>query len=97
MRAAIEALRSLPVTGRRIAVLGVMAELADPVAEHGEIATILRDYGIDLIAVGTEMYGVAPTANPLDDLKSLTSDDAVLVKGSRVAGLERLAGLVVEQ
>jgi UDP-N-acetylmuramyl pentapeptide synthase len=42
--------------------------------------------------VGTDLYGVDPIS--IDDARSVVgemdSDDAVLVKGSRVAGLERI-------
>ena len=95
MRAAIETLVSLRVSGRRVAVLGVMAELADPVADHAAIAQLLREHNIELISVGTDNYGVAARGDAEAVLASLASDDAVLIKGSRVAGLERLAGLVV--
>jgi UDP-N-acetylmuramoyl-tripeptide--D-alanyl-D-alanine ligase len=97
MRAAIDTLAALPVTGRRMAVLGVMAELVDPEREHAAVAALLTEHGIELIAVGTELYGVAPSDDPLTALASLSGDDALLVKGSRVAGLERLVTLVLGQ
>ncbi len=40
-----------------------------------------------MIAVGTDLYGIAPSADAVLALGSLSGDDAVLVKGSRVAGL----------
>ncbi|CAB4885681.1 unannotated protein [freshwater metagenome] len=95
MRAAIETLSALSVPGRRVAVLGVMAELADPVREHADIARLLSERGIELIAVGTDLYGVPARDDALAVLQSLASADAVLIKGSRVAGLDRLAALVV--
>ena len=94
MRAAIETLATMRVGGRRVAVLGVMAELADPVADHAEIAALLASRGIELVAVGTDLYGVAPVDDAPAALASLAGDDALLVKGSRVAGLERLAALL---
>jgi UDP-N-acetylmuramoyl-tripeptide--D-alanyl-D-alanine ligase len=97
MRAAIETLARLDVTGRRVAVLGVMAELADASADHLEIAALLDEHGIELVAVGTHLYGVEPIEDPLDALASLAGDDALLVKASRVAGLERLAALLLRQ
>ncbi len=97
MRAAIETLAALPVRGRRVAVLGVMAELADPVTDHASITRLLHEHGIELIAVGTDLYGVSPSDDPLHVVASLAGDDALLIKGSRVAGLERLAALVVGQ
>lgn len=97
MRAAIETLSTMHVDGRRVALLGVMAELADPVADHLEIARLLDLHGIELIAIGTDLYGVEPVSDPLAALGSIASDDALLVKGSRVAGLERLAALLLGQ
>ncbi len=97
MKAAIETLVALPGSGRRVAVLGVMAELVDPVSDHREIAELVQRHGIELVAVGTDLYGIEPTSDPLGITASLASDDAVLFKASRVAGLERLAGLAVDQ
>ena len=95
MRVAIETLASLQVSGRRIAVLGVMAELADPAGDHAAIAQQLRQRNIELIAVGTDNYGVPARDDAQAVISSLAGNDAVLIKGSRVAGLERLAALVV--
>lgn len=96
MRAGIDALAALPAA-RRIAVLGRMAELGpDAAASHREIASHARALGIEVVAVGTEDYGI----EPLDDVdaaldalvrRRVGEGDAVLVKASRVAGLERLA------
>ncbi len=97
MRAAIETLRSMRVKGRRIALLGVMAELGDPVNDHAEIAALVADAGIELIAVGTDLYGIEPAVDPIEAMGSLSGNDAVLVKGSRVAGMERFAGIIVGQ
>lgn len=94
MEAALRSLAALPAR-RRIAVVGVMAELgpAGP-DEHQRIAALARDLGIDLIAVDTPDYGVAvvdDVERALAALGSVGEGDAVLVKGSRVAGLEQLA------
>jgi UDP-N-acetylmuramoyl-tripeptide--D-alanyl-D-alanine ligase len=89
MRAALEALAVLPAT-RRVAVLGVMAEISDAPEAHAAIADHARALGIELVAVGTDLYGVAPTDDPVGALGSLSGGDAVLVKGSRVVGLERV-------
>jgi UDP-N-acetylmuramoyl-tripeptide--D-alanyl-D-alanine ligase len=97
MRAALETLAQMHVGGRRVAVLGVMAELSDPVADHTGIAELARQAGIEIIAVGTELYGVTPTDDPVAAVGSLAGDDALLVKGSRVAGLERVAQLLLRQ
>jgi UDP-N-acetylmuramoyl-tripeptide--D-alanyl-D-alanine ligase len=97
MRAALETLAQMEVRGRRIAVLGVMAELEDPVSDHRTIAELVRDAGIELVAVGTDLYGQAPVDDPVAAIGSLAGDDALLVKGSRVAGLERVAALLLGQ
>jgi UDP-N-acetylmuramoyl-tripeptide--D-alanyl-D-alanine ligase len=94
MRAAIDALVDLPAA-RRVAILGVMAEISDAEAEHRAIARYAADRAIELIAVGTDQYGVEPSADALVALGSLSGDDAVLVKASRVAGLEKLAALLM--
>jgi UDP-N-acetylmuramoyl-tripeptide--D-alanyl-D-alanine ligase len=90
MRAALAALAAIDA-GRRVAVLGVMAELDDAATAHLEIATLVRELGIQLVAVGTDLYGVEPTDDPVAVVGTLGSGDAVLVKASRVAGLDRLA------
>lgn len=90
MRAALDALHAIPAS-RRVAVLGLMAELADPVADHASIATYARERGIELLAVDTELYGCAAATDPLGALGALDDGVAVLVKASRAAGLDRLA------
>ena len=50
--------------------------------------------GVELVAVGTDLYGVEPLASVDEAAESLGwigEGVAVLVKGSRVAGLEVLA------
>lgn len=94
MRAALDALVAMPAS-RRIAVLGVMAEISDPEVEHAAIARYAAERGIEVLAHGTELYGIDPTDDPVGALGSLAGGDAVLVKASRAAGLERIAvGLV---
>jgi UDP-N-acetylmuramoyl-tripeptide--D-alanyl-D-alanine ligase len=99
MRAALEALVALPAS-ERVAVVGLMAELGDEgPGEHAAIATEAAAAGIRVIAVDAPDYG--PSAlhvadrdevlSVLGDLADLGEGIAVLVKGSRVAGLERLA------
>ncbi len=90
MMAALDALAAMDAT-RRIAVLGPMAELEDAPAAHRQVAAYATALAVELVAVGTELYGVAPTPDPLGVLGALGAGDAVLVKASRVAGLERLA------
>jgi UDP-N-acetylmuramoyl-tripeptide--D-alanyl-D-alanine ligase len=90
MAAALDALAAMRAT-RRVAVLGLMAELDDPVAAHREIASLVAKAGIELIAVGTDRYGVEPSTDPIADLGDLGPGDVVLVKASRAAGLDRIA------
>lgn len=101
MAAAIEALGDLDAE-RRTAVVGPMAELGDHAAvEHQRMAALAHRLGIRLLAVDTDQYG--PLAETVDGVEgaiaalgALGPDDAVLVKASRVAGLERLAQRLLE-
>ena len=94
MRAALDALAALPAS-RKHAVLGLMAEISDSEAEHLAIVQYATELGIEVLAYGTELYGVPPVDDPVAALGSLASGDAVLVKGSRVVGLERVAAALV--
>ncbi|HEY7625916.1 MAG TPA: cyanophycin synthetase, partial [Ilumatobacteraceae bacterium] len=96
MRAAIDALLDLPAK-RRVAILGVMAEISDADAEHQAIARYALEREVELIAIGTDLYGVRASIDIEVDLLTVGADDAVLVKGSRVAGLERLAALLLQR
>lgn len=94
MAAGLQALAALDAT-RRFAVLGVMAELGPyHDAEHERIATLAADLGVTVIAFREAAYGM-PTVDSIDEavaaLGPLGDGDAVLLKGSRVAGLEALA------
>ena len=94
MAAALDTLIALPAR-RRIAVVGEMAELDEPARAHREIADLAADHGIELIVVGTELYGIEPTDDPVAALGTLDGDAAVLVKASRVAGLDRVAAALL--
>jgi UDP-N-acetylmuramoyl-tripeptide--D-alanyl-D-alanine ligase len=94
MRAALDALAVLPAS-RRVAVLGLMAEIADAEAEHRSIVEYARGHGIEVLAVGTDLYGLTPVTDAVAALGSLAGGDAVLVKGSRVVGLERVAAALL--
>jgi len=91
MQAALETLAGLPAA-RRVAVLGIMAELDDEVVAHARIASLATELGIEVVAVGTDKYGIPETTfdEAVDIVTNLDGSTAVLVKGSRVAGLDRL-------
>jgi len=111
MEAALRSLVQLQAS-RHIAVLGPMAELgAHGDHAHRRIAEIAYELGVELIAVAAPAYVVTSAGvhdvhhvdhvNDIDAalarLDGLGPGDAVLVKGSRVAGLERLAHALAER
>lgn len=95
MRAALETLATMDAK-ERVAVVGVMAELDDPQRAHREIGEFASTKGIRLLAVGTDLYGVAPISidEVIDEVRSLGNDAAVLVKASRVAALEQVVDAI---
>jgi UDP-N-acetylmuramoyl-tripeptide--D-alanyl-D-alanine ligase len=108
MSAALETVAAMP--GRHLAVLGRMAELG-PAAreEHLRIGRLVVRLGYAALVVVGEDPGLADGAGGLargaadqdqgwDLLTHLMAPgDVVLVKGSRVVGLERLAERLVEE
>jgi UDP-N-acetylmuramoyl-tripeptide--D-alanyl-D-alanine ligase len=97
MQAALEHLASLEADGRRIAVLGGMAELGpEAPAYHRDAGAQARAAGVDvLVGVGELARDYAPdewTPDPRAAVKVverlLGDGDAILVKGSRAVGLE---------
>ena len=96
MTAALHAL-SATKASRRIAVLGVMAELSEPEQDHSQISGLAQKLGIEVLALGTDLYGVqSRTIDEIATMLSATENTAaILVKGSRVAQLENLVSLLV--
>ncbi|MDQ2826352.1 MAG: UDP-N-acetylmuramoyl-tripeptide--D-alanyl-D-alanine ligase [Actinomycetota bacterium] len=96
--AALRALVGLPVA-RHTALLGAMAELGDVgPSEHARIGALAAELGIRVIAVNAPEYGgeqAGDVEEALDRLGPVGTDDAVLVKASRSAGLEALAATLV--
>jgi UDP-N-acetylmuramoyl-tripeptide--D-alanyl-D-alanine ligase len=95
---------------RKVAVLGPMAELGpDGPQQHRQIAQLARELGLEVLAVGASDYAVSAAfggdeavshVDTIDEalaqLGWLRDGDAVLVKGSRVAALEKLAARLLE-
>ena len=106
MHAALDHLASLDVRGRRVAVLGGMAELGpDAPGYHREAGAHARSLGVGpLIGVGELARDYAPD-QWVPDAESaaalveglLEPGDAVLVKGSRSVGLELFSGELLAQ
>ena len=109
MLAALQTLNDFPCAGRRIAVLGDMAELGEHSADaHEEVGRKTAELGLDgLVTVGRMASLTARAAREagLRDvtecgdvfeavaaLKNLAREgDVILLKASRVTGLERLS------
>jgi UDP-N-acetylmuramoyl-tripeptide--D-alanyl-D-alanine ligase len=90
MVAALDALAAMPAR-RRVAVLGLMAEIDHPPAGHRLVAAHAARLGIEVLAVAVDLYGVTPVEDPIRALGPLGPGDVVLVKGSLVAGLQPVA------
>lgn len=116
MRAALGALADVPARGRRVAVLGDMAELGSLTElAHFKLGEIVAGGSVDVLvtvgeraqriadgalAAGMLAESVRPCGTPdeasevLDDL--LEAGDVVLVKASRVMGLERVVEGIIQ-
>jgi len=97
MAAAIETLAQIPAD-RKVAVLGIMAEIENADKAHADIARLAQAHNIEVIAVGTSGYGSTPLTidQVIEQLNHCDSSAAILVKGSRVAALERVVDAVIE-
>jgi UDP-N-acetylmuramoyl-tripeptide--D-alanyl-D-alanine ligase len=88
------ALRSIAVlpAERKLALLGVMAELgSETEPEHRRATQLADELGVEVIGYQTALYGRAVVSTADDAvalLRTLGPGDAALVKGSRVARLE---------
>ncbi len=104
VRAALQTLAGLPCAGRRVAALGVMAELGEHAEEeHRALAAEVNRAGVDAVVTIGELpaliaAGLADGVEvwSFDDCEQgglflkqfLASGDLLLVKGSRSAGME---------
>ena len=95
MAAAMHALRATKAS-RRIAVLGVMAELSEPEQDHLQISRLAKQLGIEVIAVETDMYEAQSRTRDevVAMLSTVENTAAILIKGSRVAQLEKLVAML---
>ncbi|HEX4434990.1 MAG TPA: UDP-N-acetylmuramoyl-tripeptide--D-alanyl-D-alanine ligase [Acidimicrobiales bacterium] len=91
--AALRSLAALP-RGRKLALLGVMAELGpETETEHRRAAQLAESLGIEVVGYQTARYGPAQVGSADEAvtlLRGLGPGDAALVKGSRVARLEEV-------
>jgi len=110
--AALQTLSDLPCAGRRVAVLGDMAELG-PHAEtaHAEVGKAAARFGFEAvftvgrysaITAGAAGQGLASAFADVEAatatvLEELRAGDTLLVKASRSSGLEKLVDILLEQ
>ena len=95
--AALRTLASLEAE-HHVAVLGVMAEIDQPEKRHLDVAKEAQRLGVEVIAYNTSLYGVPSVATyeeAAEFLRRQKARTAMLVKGSRVAGLDAVTRLLV--
>ena len=94
------ALKTLISSRRKnlIAILGVMAELGDEhTRSHIEIGDFAKSNNVEIISINIKEYGgqlassIEEALQILDEKSNMGEDTAILIKGSRVVGLEALA------
>ncbi|MDQ2650796.1 MAG: UDP-N-acetylmuramoyl-tripeptide--D-alanyl-D-alanine ligase [Actinomycetota bacterium] len=100
MEAALRALVEIPAA-THVALLGAMAELGDSsLADHAATAALAAELGVRVVQFQTEHYGPGPTAWTMREAAELLGDlgggAALLVKGSRVAGLDEVAAHLLD-
>ena len=95
MVAAMKTLAKIPAS-QRVAIVGRMAEIADAQERHLFVAGVAEELGLQVWAVDTDMYGSTPLSieQAAERIAMLPNDAVVLLKGSRVAGLERIVDLL---
>ncbi len=108
---AMDVLLGLPANGRRIVVLGDMAELGpESWGLHEQVGQYAQRHGVDALwACGQQAmayrtgYGGGPGAGMTDKVemvealkRALQPEDVVLVKGSRSAGMESVVRDLLE-
>ena len=90
------AVRSLAALAgdRRLALLGLMAELGEEAeSEHRRIARLAGECGVEVVGYGTDLYGgtqVGGVEEAVALLRALGPGDAALLKGSRAVRLDRV-------
>jgi UDP-N-acetylmuramoyl-tripeptide--D-alanyl-D-alanine ligase len=91
--AALHAMASLGAE-RKVALLGLMAELGDGAPEaHRQITALAHDLGVEVIGYQTDLYGpesVTTVEEAVARIGQLGEADALLIKGSRMAHLEEV-------
>ena len=95
MTAALHTLARIPAT-KRIAVLGAMAEVVDPVSSHAQIARLCEELHIELLSLETDLYGTGSLSlgEVVFHLEEHGEGTIILAKGSRVAAVERIVQAV---